>query len=195
LDAGHAAPRQWKACWFASYSKSNAVSTLHFEPRLITDVFDAVDASQAWMDAIRIDRHGAPEFPYVTRSSNNNGIADIIPRQEIEPNPGNVIAVGLDTQTATYQPIDFYTGQNVQILRSSQLNVETAIVLVPIVRTQLAKFSWGGNGATLGRLRRSQIMVPTTDSGAIDWPGMRMCGRWLLREAGSSSNFGNKITN
>jgi Type I restriction modification DNA specificity domain len=159
---------------------------LSYAPRLITEVFTSVEASKSFIDGVRVDRHGRAEFPYVTRSSVNNGVSDIIPRQAMDPNPGNVIAVGLDTQTATYQPHAFYTGQNVQVLRSPELDAETAAVLVPIVRKQLAKFSWGGNGATLGRLRRSQIMVPTLVSGEIDWAGMRAMGTWLLQKTATS---------
>ena len=34
---------------------------------------------------------------------------------------GNVITIGLDTQTVFYQENPFYTGQNIQILRNKQI--------------------------------------------------------------------------
>lgn len=156
---------------------------LTYAPRLIPEVFDSVQSSRAAMDAIRIHRQGTLEYAYVTRTGTNNGIADIIPRQSVEPNPGNVITVGLDTQTAAYQPRPFYTGQNVHVLGSPHLDRDAAIVLVSLVRQQLAKFSWGGNGATLGRLRRTQMMVPIVENGSVDWNGLRRAGQHLLRQA------------
>lgn len=161
----------------------DGLPVLDFAPRLITEVFEIVQSSRAAIDGIRVDRKGAPVFAYVTRTAGNNGIAGVIPRQRLEPNAGNVITVGLDTQTAAYQPRPFYTGQNVHMLGSPHLDRNAAMVLVPLVRQQLAKFSWGGNGATLGRLRRTQMIVPIAGDGSVDWNGLRLAGRQLLRQA------------
>ena len=60
-------------------------------------------------------------FPYVTRSKNNNGLDMFVSRQSFAINKGNVISIGLDTQTVFYQETDFYTGQNVQILYNEYL--------------------------------------------------------------------------
>lgn len=168
---------------FLPPAEPDGLPVLDFAPRLITEVFETVQSSRAAMDGIRVNRKGAPVFAYVTRTAGSNGIADVIPRQPIEPNPGNVITVGLDTQTAAYQPRPFYTGQNVHVLGSPHLDRDAAMVLVPLVRQQLAKFSWGGNGATLGRLRRTQMMVPITQDGSVDWNGLRLVGQYLLRQA------------
>lgn len=35
-----------------------------------------------------------------------------------------------------------------------------------------AKFNWGGNGATLGRMKRLEIMLPVTDAGMPDYKYM-----------------------
>ena len=52
--------------------------------------------------------------PYITRTDKNNGIDEFITEQDYELNDGNVITIGLDTQTVFYQPHSFYTGQNIQ---------------------------------------------------------------------------------
>lgn len=130
----------------------------------------------------------AGDTPNVTRAAMNHGIVDVIPHQGLEPNPGGAITVGLDTQTVFFQPAAFYTSQNIQELRSDHPCRETAMVLLPIIRRQVAKFSWGGNGATLGRLRRPKLVVPITPEGGIDWDGMRRSGRWLLRRAALSAH-------
>ena len=81
--------------------------------------------------------------------------------------PGNVITIGLDTQTVFYQPHCFYTGQNIQVLINKNINLLTSFFLLPILKIQMDKFSWGGNGATLGRLNRTKAMLPVTKSNKV----------------------------
>lgn len=111
-------------------------------------------------------------FPYVTRSKNNNGLDMFVSRQSFAINKGNVISIGLDTQTVFYQETDFYTGQNVQILYNEYLNKNVAMFLIPIIKKQLEVLNWGGNGATLGRLKKKRVSLPITDSGNPDWKFM-----------------------
>ena len=86
---------------------------------------------------------------------------------------GGCVTVGLDTQTAFWQPYRFVTGQNIQIIRGEALNERTAQFLIPIFVGQMrAKFNWGGNGATLGRMRRLDLLLPAADDGKPDWDYM-----------------------
>ena len=113
-------------------------------------------------------------FPYLTRSEKNNGYDSFICEQSDKYNTddSNVITIGLDTQTVFYQPNKFYTGQNIQILKSPNLNKEIALFLIPLIKRQMEKFSWGGNGATLTRLRRSKLLVPVNSKGEPDYKFM-----------------------
>ncbi|MBQ7453870.1 MAG: N-6 DNA methylase [Selenomonadaceae bacterium] len=116
---------------------------------------------------------GEGNFPYITRTDRNNGVQSFICEQpNYKLDAGNCITVGLDTQTAFYQPTDFYTGQNIQILTNDRLNFYVAQFLLPSIKNTLSIFSWGGNGATLTRLRRSKILLPVTDDGAPDFDFM-----------------------
>ena len=116
---------------------------------------------------------GEGNFPYITRTDRNNGVQDFICEQ---PNynfdNSNCITVGLDTQTAFYQPTIFYTGQNIQILKNDHINFYVAQFMLPLLKKTLSIFSWGGNGATLTRLRRSKIMLPVNDDGSPDFDYM-----------------------
>ena len=117
--------------------------------------------------------HGEGIYPYVTRSDLNNGINAFVCEQPgYMMNAGNCISVGLDTQTAFYQPESFYTGQNIQVLRSTKLNEHNAKFMLPLLKKTLSIFSWGGNGATLTRLKRSRIFLPIDDSGQPDYDFM-----------------------
>ena len=86
-----------------------------------------------------------------------------------EMDEGNVITIGLDTQTAFYQSIPFYTGQNIQVLRHPSLNRYIASFLLIPIKKLMEKFNWGGNGATLTRLKRSKILLPANEDDTPNW--------------------------
>lgn len=124
--------------------------------------------------------------PYVTRTDLNNGIAMYVTRnqdKQYTTNKGNVISIGLDTQTIFYQPNEFYTGQNIQILSHEELNEHIARFLIPLLETQLEKFSWGGNGATLKRLNNSRVMLPVNKRKEPDWKYMEKVGKELYQSS------------
>lgn len=111
------------------------------------------------------------KIPYITRTDKNNAIDFFIGVQDekYKIDKGNVITIGLDTQTIFYQPHSFYTGQNIQILSISNLNYYISLFLIPLIKIQMEKFSWGGNGATLTRLKRSKIILPTNSNNLPDY--------------------------
>lgn len=166
-------------------------SELEYAPMLLAEVFSTVMSSQAWFDKSKMSTRGDAVHPFVSRTSRANGIDGFFPRQKGKaPERGNAITLGLDTQTLGYQSAPFYTGQNVQVMRHPELDEPTALVLIALLNAQMSKFGWGGNGATLGRLKRTRIMVPITSdlSGQqhVDWAGMRAFGQWLLRQKARS---------
>lgn len=121
--------------------------------------------------------------PYITRTDMDNGIDSFIGVQSrYNIDEGNVITIGLDTQTVFYQPTAFYTGQNIQILRSAFLNKYVALFMVPLIKNQMEKFNWGGNGATLGRLRKMSLLLPVEGDGTPDYDFMEGYMRQLERK-------------
>ena len=134
-----------------------------------------IKATSSGVDAIKLKDGLDKTIPYISRSANNNGIVDFIDDSNREfgiDERGN-ITIGLDTQTAFYQPHEFVTGQNIHIVSGDKTNRYTAQFLVVILRNQMnAKFNWGGNGATLGRLKRLKIMLPVNSSGQPDYEFM-----------------------
>lgn len=104
----------------------------------------------------------------------NNGWDGFIALQPSAPfDVKNVITLGLDTQTAFYQPIPFYTGQNIQVLSGPQINKHVALYVIQMIKLQMrSKFNWGGNGATLGRLHKMKIMLPVRQDGTPDYEYM-----------------------
>ena len=127
------------------------------------------------IDGIRLKDGQTKTLPYVTRTDNSNGIARFVSSDNLSYgyDDAGCITVGLDTQTAFWQPHDFVTGQNIPIISGKRLNQYLAQFIVPLLRSQMtAKFNWGGNGATLGRMKRLEIMLPVTDAGMPDYKYM-----------------------
>lgn len=125
-------------------------------------------------------------IPYVTRSELNNGIDMFVTQDQDEKyqiNKGNVITIGLDTQTVFYQPTNFYTGQNIQILEHKKMTKNIAYFLIPLLKEQMEKFNWGGNGATLKRLKNTRIMLPINELGEIDFEYMEKTGSKMYKES------------
>lgn len=135
----------------------------------------AIQTTSSSIDGVRIISGGDLTYPYVTRSDANNGIARFVdPKNKVLGyDKAGSITVGLDTQTVFFQPYDFVTGQNVQIITGNTLTRNVAIFLLPIFKSQMrAKFNWGGNGATLGRMKKLQVMLPIDAAGEPDWQFM-----------------------
>lgn len=123
--------------------------------------------------------------PYVTRSGGANGVAGFVDPKNYKYgfDPANVITIGLDTQTAFYQPHKFITGQNIHVITGEKLTPLVIQFLLPLFRTQMvAKFNWGGNGATLSRMKRLRLMLPVNDKGQPDYDFMSDYEQELLEK-------------
>lgn len=135
------------------------------------------------IDAIRLIAGNDTTLPYVTRTDSNNGIARFVDVKNMSyglDKAGSII-VGLDTQTAFWQSHDFVTGQNIQVISGTILNEYIAQFLIPLLRKQMqAKFNWGGNGATLKRMKTLEIMLPVTDSGEPDYEYMEQYAKNMM---------------
>lgn len=135
------------------------------------------------IDGIRIIESGVKEIPYVTRKDANNGIARFVSDKNLSYGSDNAgcITVGLDTQTAFWQPHLFVTGQNIQVITGHQLNAWIAQFLIPLFKSQMkAKFNWGGNGATLERMKRLELMLPIDDNGEPDYAYMEQYAKNMM---------------
>lgn len=131
-----------------------------------------IHATSTGIDGVKLKDGNDSALPYITRTETNNGIAKFISAKNLEygKDAGGCITIGLDTQTAYWQPVDFVTGQNIHVLRSDKLNYYSYQFITVILRQQMkSKFNWGGNGATLGRLKKLKIMLPVTEDGQPDY--------------------------
>ncbi len=136
-------------------------------------VFD-MSATSSGVDKNKLNME-CGNIPYITRSNEVNGINLFVSDAQDKKwviDSGNVITIGLDTQTVFYQPHKFYTGQNIQVLKFDKMNQSVAMFIVSMLKVQMKNFNWGGNGATLGRLCRTKIMLPIDSFGNPDFDFM-----------------------
>lgn len=149
--------RQWKEFWLSG-----------------NDGIFNLKATSSGIDGNKL-HPGEGLIPYISRSNNVNGINSFVTSNQASKykmDDGKCISIGLDTQTVFFQPHKFYTGQNIQVLRRTNLTENKALFFIQSVLAQMNKFNWGGNGATLGRLRRTKIMLPVKDKGDPDYKFM-----------------------
>lgn len=132
-------------------------------------------ASKSGIDKNKLVDSENKTIPYITRSDLENGYSLFISKKQnpkYKMDKGNVITIGLDTQTVFYQPHTFYTGQNIQVISNEKLNKYSSLFVCRLLKVQLKKFNWGGNGATLGRLEKTKILLPVAKDGQPDYQFM-----------------------
>ena len=163
-------------------SKPDTVDVSAWEQFRIEDIFD-IHSTLSGIDKNKLNQVPG-DIPYVTRSGGNNAVSmyvidDQDPKYQKES--GNVITVGLDTQTVCYQPIPFYTGQNVHTIAHERFNVYNAMFVVACIKAVLRKYDWA-NGATLGRLKKDLVSLPVDTSGNPDWDYMEDAMRAVFEQ-------------
>lgn len=147
------------------------------------DGFFKIAGTNSSIDGIRLIDGEDKKVPYVTRTDMNNGIARYVSEDNYKfgYDEAGCITIGLDTQTAFWQSSKFVTGQNIQIITGDVLNPFIAQFIVPLFRSQMkAKFNWGGNGATLGRMKRLALMLPINDKGEPDFAYMEQYAKNMM---------------
>lgn len=136
----------------------------------LSDIFEIKTSKYIHENGLK---QGAGTIPYVTRTSLNNGVSKFVCSQRIEKlNPGNVITIGVDTQTVFYQERDFYCGNNILSLSHGLMNKYIGIFIVGILDQIIKKKYSYGYGATLTRIKNLEIKLPSTPDGNPDWEFM-----------------------
>lgn len=128
-------------------------------------------------------KQGAGTIPYVTRTSLNNGVSKFVCSQRTEKlNPGNVITVGMDTQTVFYQKQNFYCGRDILSLSNTIMNQYIGIFVVGVLDQVVKKKYSYGYCASLTRISNLEIKLPSTSDGSPDWEFMESYIREQYRE-------------
>lgn len=111
------------------------------------------------------------KYPYVVRSSINNGIRGYITQDEQYLNAGNTISFGQDTATIFYQEKPYFTGDKIKIMtyRDCPLYPELACYLLTVMRKAFQCFAWGQSSFNETILKNVEISLPIKTDGTIDY--------------------------
>lgn len=108
----------------------------------------------------------ASGYPYVVRTSLNNGLRGYIQEETKYLNEGNTISFGQDTATAFYQKIPYFTGDKIKILKSKlgRFNHQNAQFFVTAITIAFSKFTWGGSSYNTKIIESQKISIPTKNN-------------------------------
>lgn len=111
------------------------------------------------------------KYPYVARSSVNNGIRGYITEDEKYLNEANTISFGQDTATIFYQEQPYFTGDKIKIMtfREKALDKNLACYLIATMKRAFQNFSWGQSSFNENILKNIEIELPVIDKNKIDY--------------------------
>lgn len=102
-------------------------------------------------------------YPYVVRTSSNNGQKGFLDENESFLNAENTISFGQDTATIFYQEKPYFTGDKIKDLvpKVYKFNKKNAQFFLASMNIAFSKFSWGSSRFNVDVLKEQVIMLPT----------------------------------
>ncbi len=115
-----------------------------------------------------LDNQVEKSYPYVVRSTRNNGIRGYIMENKEFLNPANTLSFAQDTFSVFYQEQAYFTGNKVKILipKIKKFNRKIAIFMTSIYGKVLQDFTWG-IGSTEDSIKDIIISLPVLPNGEI----------------------------
>ncbi len=123
-------------------------------------------------------------YPYVVRTSLNNGIRGYLKENTNFLNAGNTISFGQDTATMFYQEKPYFTGDKIKILRCKNPNFNkiNALFFITSLTKAFRNFSWGSASFSVSIIENQNISLPTNPHGKIDFHFMRTLINALMKQ-------------
>ena len=129
------------------------------DTQLTADELSALDKLKR-NNKINIIENG--RYPYIVRTSNNNGQRGFIDENPIYLNSGNTISFGQDTATIFYQEKPYFTGDKIKILIPKLLNFrkENAQFFISTMNLTFSNFTWGSTRFNVDILKNQIVKIP-----------------------------------
>lgn len=123
-------------------------------------------------------------YPYVVRTSLNNGIRGYLKENTNFLNAGNTISFGQDTATMFYQEKPYFTGDKIKILRCKNPNFNkiNALFFITSLTKAFRNFSWGSASFSVSIIENQNISLPTNQHGGIDFHFMHTFINALMKQ-------------
>lgn len=116
------------------------------------------------------DKQIANSYPYVVRQSKNNGIKGYIKEDPKFLNPKNTISFAQDTFFSFFQKQEYFTGNNIKILKyknSKEISQKSLLFIATTIQKAIDKFGWGINSSKESVLN-TKFLLPVIN-GQIDF--------------------------
>lgn len=128
----------------------------------IDDLFK-IQTSAKRFDANKVNIIENGRYPYVVRTSSNNGQKGFLDENESFLNAENTISFGQDTATIFYQEKPYFTGDKIKVLvpKVYKFNKKNAQFFLASMNIAFSKFSWGSSRFNVDVLKEQVIMLPT----------------------------------
>ncbi|MGH1977126.1 restriction endonuclease subunit S [Rothia sp. L_38] len=129
----------------------------------IGDLFD-VQASKKRFDANKVKLLNKSGYPYVVRTSQNNGIKGLLDAPVEFLNSGNTLSFGQDTATVYYQKNPYFTGDKIKILQPKieLFSKKNAQFFVAAINQSFSSFEWGVGSYSIKVIESQSIKLPVS---------------------------------
>ncbi len=129
-----------------------------------------ISTSKKRFDANKVKILDNGNFPYVVRTSLNNGIKGYINEDEQFLNEGNTISFGQDTATMFYQEKPYFTGDKIKIVKAKdkRFNKNNAQFFILSMNKSFSLFAWGSSSFNVKIIENQKIQLPIK-KGKIDF--------------------------
>ncbi|TID28662.1 restriction endonuclease [Avibacterium paragallinarum] len=136
----------------------------------IEEIFEVINSKPYHKKELRDSFHG---IPYITRTSLNNGLEDIIEDNFALKNPSNTITLGAENADFFFQGNEYITGNKMYLIKNENINKQIGLFLVQIFRSSIKTCGFGyGQGLTGTRFKKRMIMLPIDSQNNPDWQFM-----------------------
>lgn len=138
------------------------MDTKNWKEFRVGDLFE-VESSKKIYHANQViikDKQINDTYPYVVRSENNRGIRGYINESKENLNSGMTLSFAQDTFLVYFQPISYFTGNNVKILKPKyNLTINQFLYLESVINKSIKTYTWG-KGSTKSFIRKIIIELP-----------------------------------
>ncbi len=164
----------------------NTPCGLRWQSFKLGDLFEVLPYKKRF-DANKVNIYASKTkdtYPYVVRTSLNNGIRGYLKENTNFLNAGNTISFGQDTATMFYQEKPYFTGDKIKILRCKNPNFNkiNALFFITSLTKAFRNFSWGSASFSVSIIENQNISLPTNQHGEIDFHFMHTFINALMKQ-------------
>ena len=131
----------------------------------IGELFDFLTSKKRF-DANKVNILKNGKYPYIVRTSLNNGTKGYLNENEEYLNSGNTISFGQDTATIFYQKEPYFTGDKIKIVKAKDdsFNAKNALYFLTSMNKSFQVYSWGSSSFNVDILSKEKMILPTKNN-------------------------------